>query len=117
MSLQRASWGEIEWLQTDDGSPASRSMSIGIATIFPHASQKSHVHYENEQFIYIMQGAGIDIINGTASKFEKGMFYYIPPNVTHQIFNTGDIPIKHVVVTVYVAKRRTVSHELPEIEH
>ena len=117
MNLQRASWGEIEWLQTDDGSPASHSMSIGIATIFPHASQKSHVHYENEQFIYIMQGSGIDIINGTASKFEKGMFYYIPPNVTHQIFNTGDIPIKHVVVTVYVAKRRTVLHEMPEIEH
>lgn len=117
MSLQKASWGQIEWLQTDDGSPTAHSMSIGIATIFPHTSQKHHIHYENEQFIYIMQGSGIDIINGKSSKIEKDMFYCIPSNVTHQIFNTGDIPIKHLVVTVYLTKQRPAAYELPEIDH
>lgn len=117
MDLQKAAWGQIEWMQTDNGALTAQSMSVGIATIFPHARQKSHIHYESEQFIYIMQGYGIDMINGNASKFEEGMFYYIPANVTHQIINTSDIPIKHLVVTVYTSKRKQVPYELPEIEN
>lgn len=117
MYLQETSWGQIEWLQTNNGSSTSHSMSIGIATILPHASQKSHIHYENEQFIYIMQGEGVDIINEEVSKFEKGTFYHIPPNVTHQILNTGDLPIKHLVVTVYLAERRPIAYELHEIDN
>ncbi len=117
MSIQKASWGEIEWLQTGSTSPGSPSMSIGIVTILPGARQKSHIHYESEQFIYVTQGEGTDIINGKERKIKKDTFYYIPPNVTHRVINTGETEIKHIVVTIYATRRSDLSRDLPEISN
>ncbi len=116
MKIQKTTWGQIQWLNDDDLPPSNHAMSIGIATINPHVTQQSHIHYQNEQFIYIIEGAGIDVINGEEHPFEAGMFYYIPPNVTHQLINTGSAPVKHILVTVYTAKHGARSYELPDIE-
>ncbi len=120
MILQKTSWGKIEWLQTDDSSRSlyfQSYMNIGIVTILPHARQRSHIHYETEQFIYVMQGRGLDLINGKTRTIEKDVFYHIPPNVTHCMMNTGDEEIKHIVVSVYAGRRGALSHDLPEIEN
>ena len=74
MRIQKTAWGQVEWLTSDDASPISEVMSVGIATIRPHVRQESHIHYEAEQFIYILQGAGYEFINGKRQSFQKGMF-------------------------------------------
>ena len=117
MIVQKALWGEIQWLDTDTVSYLSNSMSIGIATILPFAKQKMHFHYENEQFLYFIEGNGIQYVNGELQEISPGYSVYIPPNATHQIINTGEISIKHLVVTVYVANQNRIRQELPDIRN
>lgn len=117
MNIQKTAWGQIEWLTMDDSSQSRQSMNVGMVTVDPHVSQEKHVHYENEQFIYILQGSGIDIINEDPHEFQAGMFYYMPPNITHQMINTGDIAVKHILTSVSTAFHEVPSYDLPNIEN
>ena len=117
MKIQKTTWGQIEWLQGDNAADADDWVSVGIATVDPYVAQKRHVHYQHDQYIYIIQGEGTDIINGKVRNFNAGMFYHIPPNVTHQLINTGELPVKHILVTVYAQRKSGTSFELPDIEN
>lgn len=117
VKVQKTSWGEIEWLQVDDASLSQRSMNVGIATVSPHVAQKSHIHHESEQFIYIIEGSGVNVVDGHAQEFKAGEFFYMQPNVTHQIVNTSSAPVRHLLVTVYSPRRHAPANDLPEIEN
>lgn len=99
MSIQKTAWGHIEWLTGG----ARQRMSVGIVTIRPCTREEPHIHYENEQFIYILKGRGTDIIDGKAIPFHEGMFYYMAPNITHELINESDQEIRHLLVSVSTA--------------
>lgn len=103
MRRQITSWGYIEWLSPKGQGELHKKMNVGLVTILRNAHQEPHIHYENEQFIYVLQGEGIDYIDGAEHPFHEAMFYYMQPNVTHELVNTGDEPILHLVVTVSTA--------------
>lgn len=111
MGIQKTAWGQVEWLTSADSAVTSKVMSVGLATIWPHMRQESHIHYEVEQFIYILQGAGYELVDGKRQSFEKGMFYYLPANITHEIINPGDEEVVHLLISV-----PTGFHEPPESE-
>ena len=117
MNIQKTAWGQIEWLTADDASPVSEVMSVGIATIHPHVRQESHIHYEAEQFIYILQGAGYEFINGKRQSFQKGMFYYLPPNITHEVINPGDEEVVHLLISVPSAFPETLENSEADVEN
>lgn len=117
MKIQKTTWGQIEWLQENDAADTNDIVSVGIVTVDPFVAQKRHIHYQHDQYIYIIQGVGTDIINGTVRNFNEGMFYHIPPNVTHQLINTGELPLKHILVTVYTPRQNGAGFELPDIDN
>lgn len=117
MKIQKTTWGQIEWLHGNDAAGANSIVSVGIATVDPFVAQKRHIHYQHDQYIYIIQGVGTDIINGSVRDFQAGMFYHIPPNVTHQLINTGELPVKHILVTVYTPRQNSAGIELPDIDN
>lgn len=92
---QNTAWGHIEWL-TD----SQNTMSVGVVTILGNMHQEQHVHYENEQFIYIIGGHGREYINGELHRIEPGMYYHLPANITHETINEGDEPIVHLMASV-----------------
>lgn len=94
---QNTAWGHIEWL-TD--SRDNCAMSVGVVTILPNMHQEQHVHYENEQFIYIVSGRGREYINGQLHWIEPGMYYHLPANITHETINECDEPIIHLMASV-----------------
>lgn len=102
--IQKTAWGQVEWL-TEHVARSSQGMSVGIATILPHVRQEPHIHYESEQFVYILQGHGIDIVDGEERPFSKDMFYCFKPNITHELVNLGDVPVRHLLVSVSTATR------------
>ena len=111
-SIQKTSWGQVEWLTEGKNTQA---MSIGIVSIDPKVRQEPHIHYENEQFIYILQGEGLDIVDGASRLIHPGMFYYLPPNITHETVNSGDTPLRHLMVSVSTVFRGAAVPDNQEI--
>ncbi len=113
-SIQKTSWGQVEWLTEGKNSQA---MSIGVVSIDPKVRQEPHIHYENEQFIYILQGDGLDVVDGVSRLIHPGMFYYLPPNITHETVNTGAIPLRHLMVSVSTVFQGAAVPDNQEVLH
>ncbi len=99
MLTQKTEWGHINWLHTQKVGNEKQSFSIGITNILPGKNLEEHVHYGIEQFLYILDGEGIYIINGVEKKFKKGMSFYIEADSSHKTINTGNISIREFLVS------------------
>ena len=95
METQKTSWGKVEWFETAD---EHRSLSSGIVTLDPYKKQEMHVHYESEQFVYILQGRGRVVVNGEIRDFGPGSAIHMPANCRNSFENTGDEPVRHILV-------------------
>ena len=96
---QTVYWGSIDWvIEPEDGSNAS--MRIGIMNIEPGKSQVEHVHFSDEQFLYIVSGKGEHYINGEGNIVTAGDYFHCPPGVYHATHNLGDDDLRIMVVSV-----------------
>lgn len=107
MKIQNTEWGYIEWKHTYDENNPKQAMNIYIAVTMPGKKHFNHVHYGQEQMIYILEGEGLYIINGVWKPFSQGMIFYIESGSTHESINTGDRPIKELVVSNIVSNFET----------
>lgn len=97
MSLQKTDWGEISWLEDDDVF-SIRGLKAGIVTLAYRSHQPKHRHYE-EQVIYVIEGQAVSILDGVESRLSAGDFFHWPAGVNHEIFNTGDGPLRHLLIS------------------
>lgn len=102
------SWGQMEHLLSNDEPGKQNVMSIGITTILPGVKLTSHVHYQVEQFIYVLQGEGVDTADGVERILRPGVYYYLPANITHTEENTGGEDLVHLTISVPVTFTNTV---------
>lgn len=95
-------WGNIEWMyEPDTNNPISR-MHIGISTILPGKRQKEHIHYGDEQLLYVLSGRGEQIVENILSIKEPGSMFHINAGSIHEAINTGEEPIKELLISVPV---------------
>lgn len=99
MTVQKTEWGEIDWIYTQNKGEIRQSFSVGITSVEPGKRLLEHIHYGLEQFIYILDGEGIYIINGEKKRFKKGMGFYIEADSTHETINTGNVVVRELMVS------------------
>lgn len=99
MTVQKVRWGRIEWLHTRDERESGQSMSVGIVVIEPGERQDSHVHYGEEQFIYMVSGTGEHTVDGETHVLGPGCGMYLKPGVTHEMENRSAEPIFELLVS------------------
>ncbi|SDE92829.1 histidine kinase [Eubacterium pyruvativorans] len=99
---QETEWGYIDWEYLPEKDEENRWMSVGITTILPGSTQSPHVHYGHEQFLYVLEGTGISRINGEEARIHPGMYRAIRPNSIHEVINTGEIPLREILISVPV---------------
>ena len=58
LNIQNFKWGYVEWIGR-----LSEGINIGISNVLPKTFQEKHVHYGNEQFIFVLEGEGKYLIN------------------------------------------------------
>ncbi len=95
-------WGEIEWVYEPNSSNELNVMSIGLVTIFPGKRQNKHIHYGEEQLIYVLSGKGKQFIGDKVSTKEPGCIYHIEAGSIHESINSGDEPIKELLISIPV---------------
>ncbi|MCS7206656.1 MAG: dimethylsulfonioproprionate lyase family protein [Dehalococcoidia bacterium] len=75
----------------------TKTLIMGIVEIAPGAHSPLHKH-NCEEVYYVLQGRGVLESGGERYDIAQGYAVYNPPDVPHRVFNTGDIPIRLVVV-------------------
>ncbi|MEL7648897.1 MAG: histidine kinase [Sedimentibacter sp.] len=95
--IQKTEWGNINWIHTNNED--NQSFNVGITTLLPGKCMSKHVHYGVEQFLYILEGEGIYIINEEKKNVQKNMFFYLDPDIVHETINTGTGPLKELLIS------------------
>lgn len=100
MSIQRFEWGRIEWVMDSHKLKTPYPMSIGFLTLDAKQRQRKHIHYGEEQILYIVQGQGLQIIEDEEMYCEKGDMIYIEAGSAHETVNTSEVPLIELVISV-----------------
>lgn len=86
--IQKFEWGEVQWLHEPDD--VTQRLSAGLVKFYPGKNQGRHVHFGEEQILYIISGRGIQRLNGKEEEIQSGMLIHCPPYSEHEVMNTGD---------------------------
>lgn len=99
-NIQNFDWGQIEWIYEPDYSNSTNIMHIGITTLLPGMSQTKHVHYGDEQFVYILSGEGTQLIGDEVTFIETGSHSHIDAGSLHETLNTGNKPMYQLLISI-----------------
>jgi YesN/AraC family two-component response regulator/quercetin dioxygenase-like cupin family protein len=86
--VQKFDWGEVTWLH-EPSNLITQRLSTGLVKFFPGKKQLRHVHFGEEQILYVLKGHGIHKVNGEEKKVEEGMLIHCPPYSEHEVINTS----------------------------
>lgn len=97
-------YSQIEAFITKDGSEirelmhpqvhGNRNQSIAEATVPVGAKTARHKHNKTEEIYFIVQGEGIMSLGEKSFKVIQGDSVCIEPGTSHNIENTGELPLK-----------------------
>jgi quercetin dioxygenase-like cupin family protein len=97
--LQRAHGGEgLPEVARVRDRPTGPLAFIDFVVIPPGASIGDHTHAMDEELYVILSGTGEMSVNGHVKTVRTGDVIHNPPGGRHQFSNTGDAPIRLVVI-------------------
>ncbi len=77
--------------------------SCDHGTYFTGGSAPAHSHEDAHEIFYFIRGNGILYLDGKEIIVKAGSAVNVPPNAIHEIKNTGDDILQHVVCSVIVS--------------
>ncbi len=69
------------------------AFSLGHVTLEPRGGQVPWHNQEQEEIYLILEGKGEICLGEERTEIVAGQVVYIPPNVFHQLTNTGELPM------------------------
>jgi len=98
MNTQYFEWGYIEWIYEPDN--FLNSMYIGISTVLPNRKHNKHIHYGDEQFLYVLSGIGKQLIGDKVSMIGAGSLFHIEAGSAHETINLGNEPMVQLLISI-----------------
>lgn len=90
--------GEAEWKTLiSAGLTRSSGITVGVARFPPEGSLHTHRHEQAEAY-FILGGAGVVMIGGTARPLREGVAVFIPGNALHSVRATGEAELRFAYV-------------------
>ena len=83
--------GNVEFLARTSDTPR---FNFGIIEIAPGRELEAHVHEEEDDSFYIVEGEMTFTIEGEDVAAPPGTFVLVPPGVEHGFRNDGDTPVR-----------------------
>lgn len=115
-NIQSFDWGYIEWVYEPESKNSLNNMSIGIATILPNKRQNRHIHYGDEQVIYILSGEGNQLIGDRVFATKAGQIYHMEAGIIHETINQGNEALKHIVISIPVQCKQNMLVQKKELD-
>ena len=83
----------------DEATTKVKQMSVWETTIPPGGGLPLHKHpHPVEELLYVLRGKGIETVGDERREIGPGTAIFIPPDVEHNIVNTGDEMLTLLVV-------------------
>jgi len=79
-----------------DENTGAKYLVMRIAEIPPGGRVSRHIHPDEEQAYFILEGEGLVILNDKPYKIKKGYAVFIPLNTPHEVVNNGSTPLKYI---------------------
>ena len=83
--------GNVEFLARTADTPR---FTFGIIEIAAGRELEAHVHQEEDDAFYILEGEMTFVVEGEDVGAPPGTFVLVPPGVEHGFRNDGDIPVR-----------------------
>ena len=83
--------GNVEFLARTTDTPR---FNFGIIQIEAGRELEEHVHSEEDDSFYILEGEMTFVIEGEDVSAPPGTFVLIPPGVEHAFRNDGEVPVR-----------------------
>ena len=77
----------------------SRLLDYRISTYQPKGYVEPHSHLVQEQIYHILEGEALMELEGRTRVVRKHDVIFVPPGITHAIYNTGLADLTFIVVT------------------
>ena len=111
--IEQNEWGTLQWVCNGKLMPGAEQ-TIGLATILAGKQNPVHYHPNCEEVLYVLSGQGFQSYDGHTVLLKAGMSIRIPPNVKHNLANTGNEPLRTLVSfssgdrqTIWVGQQRS----------
>lgn len=72
------------------------NFSLGHVTLEPHGGQVPWHNQDQEEIYFIVEGEGEMCLGSERRTVSTGQAVYIPPQVFHQLTNTGSTPMRMI---------------------
>ncbi|RAI01675.1 cupin domain-containing protein [Acuticoccus sediminis] len=73
---------------------------MGTQNVAPGGYVREHTHEENEEAIFVLEGTGRAVIDGTSYPMEPGTTVFLPKRVRHMFINEGPTDLRWVWLIV-----------------
>ena len=83
--------GNVEFLARTTDTPR---FTFGIIEIAPGRVLEAHVHPDEDDAFYIIEGEMTFTFGGEEAPAPPGTFVLVPPGVEHGFRNDGDVPVR-----------------------
>jgi mannose-6-phosphate isomerase-like protein (cupin superfamily) len=89
----------VESMPLLGGPPETVTMRSGSIVLFPSKNVGKHTTGNNEEVLVVFSGTGeMRLADGTILNLKPYAILYCPPDVEHDVFNTGSEPLRYVYV-------------------
>ena len=79
-------------------------MQSGLVTLMPDENVGEHSTSAHEEAIIVMEGRGeVQAEDCKYMQVESGHVIYMPPHTRHNVFNTGEVPLRYIYVVSRVS--------------
>jgi len=89
-------WGSMGWLSRPSSTGAGQLTAIEV-TLIPGGGHNFHKHPEQEEVIYVVEGNIEQWLEQDRRQLGPGEAVFIPADLVHASFNTGNVPAKLLV--------------------
>jgi oxalate decarboxylase/phosphoglucose isomerase-like protein (cupin superfamily) len=87
-------WGVIKWFVSPDQNPGAK-ITFGEVVLLPGQGHARHNHPHSEEILYVLSGAGEQIVDDKAPfMVHPGDTIYIPTAIYHSTVNKGWEPLR-----------------------
>lgn len=107
--MQFFNWGKIEWVYEADSIGSLNVMNVGIATIDPGKRQNKHVHYGDEQILYVISGKGRQQVGNEIHTIKAGSIHHIESGSIHETMNMEMEPIVELIISIPAVQKKDLS--------
>lgn len=94
---ERVDWGASIWLSRPSIT-AARELVIVEVTLQPGAGHNFHKHPQQEEVLYVLEGALEQWVDQEKQLLQPGDSAFIPADVVHASFNASNQPSKFLAI-------------------